>query len=221
MGPKDWEPASRYEFQARLLDEGWTPAEVAARFGRKKYEVDRDLKAQRLYRDVRQFERRRKIPHTLTYNAFAEAARAPSIMRWLGWSSARMSFQHKDREESLFYYVISRLEARVGSASDEGEEETGAESAEAIVRHLRDMLKLNDTDIDEALAAQDFRTADLLYEERREGDLAKRIGNYIRTLKNVNMSELGDNPRENKTKLKQLIEQAQKLLRILDALVNG
>lgn len=221
MGPKDWEPASRYEFQARLLDDGWTPAEVAARFGRRKYEVDRDLKAQRLYRDLRQFEKRKKIEHTLTYNAFAEAARAPSIMKWLGWSSAKMSFQQKAREESFFYYLISRLETRVGSVSDDGEEETPKESAETIVRRLREMLKLNDSDIDEALEAQDFRTADLLYEERREGDLTKKIGNFIRTLKNANISELEQHSRDSKAKLKQLIDQAQRLLRILDALTNA
>jgi hypothetical protein len=54
MGARRWEPASRYEFQARLiLEEGWTVADVAERFGRKKSEVTRDLKAQRLYHDFR------------------------------------------------------------------------------------------------------------------------------------------------------------------------
>ena len=71
MGARRWEPASRYEFQARLvLEEGWSVADVAERFGRDKSEVLRDLKAQRLYQDFRRFEGRNKIGHSLTYNAF-------------------------------------------------------------------------------------------------------------------------------------------------------
>src|SRR6185295_19393170 len=34
MGAKSWEPASRYEFQWRLINEGWTAEQVAERFGR-------------------------------------------------------------------------------------------------------------------------------------------------------------------------------------------
>src|SRR5438874_13541241 len=145
MGARRWEPASRYEFQARLiLEEGWTVADVAERFGRKKSEVTRDLKAQRLYHDFRKFERRSKIEHSLTYNSFAEASRAPSIMKWLGWSNEQMTVKDKYREESFFHYLVSRLKTRGRAKPGEGEEETAEESAEAIVRRLRDMLKLSD-----------------------------------------------------------------------------
>jgi hypothetical protein len=59
MGAERWQPASRYEFQARLiLDEGWSPTDVAERFGRMKNEVMRDFKAQRLYRDFRKLDRK-------------------------------------------------------------------------------------------------------------------------------------------------------------------
>lgn len=221
MGPKDWEPASRYEFLARLIDdEGWSASDVAARFGRKKYEVDRDFKAQRLYRDLRKFELRSKVSHSLTYNSFAEAARAPSVMKWLGWSSAKMIFTHKDHEESFFHYLIERLDDRSDMSTEEGEEKTPDENAEGIVRKLRDMLKLGEASIEEALEARDFKSANLLYEERREGNFAKRIANYTRGLKNVNADEISHNPGENKRKITQLIEQAKIILKLLDALVD-
>ena len=221
MGAKRWEPASRYEFQAKLiLEENWKPSEVAERFGRKQSEVIRDLKAQVLYRDFRDFERKRKIQHTLTYNAFAEAARAAAIMKWLGWSNARMEVLNKDSEESFFHYLISRLRAHVHHASEEGEEKSPDESAEEIVRRLRDMLKLKDETIEGALKDRDFDSADLLFEERREGTFAKRIASYTRGLKRATTDELTNNPRENKTKLTELIEQATKTIKLLDALLS-
>lgn len=219
MGAKRWEPASRYEFQARLiLEENWSPADVAERFGRKKNEVIRDLKAQRLYRDFRSFEEKTKIEHSLTYNAFAEAARSPDIMNWLGWSNDRMEVVNKKREEIFFHYLITRLKARARVGNEEGEEETADQSAEEIVRQLRKMLKLRDLSIQEALEDRDFDSADLLFQEKREGDFAKKVVSYTRALRRVNTEELSDKPRENKSKLNQLIEQAQKLVRILDAL---
>lgn len=221
MGAKGWEPASRYEFQARLiLEEGWTPNDVAERFGRKRAAVMRDLKAQRLYRDFRQFERKGNLEHSLTYNAFAESARAPSIMRWLGWSNEQMTIKHKDREQSLFHYLVSRLKIRARAASAEGEEETPEESAESIVRRLRDMLKLEDGDVESALLDRDFDSADLFFEEKREGDFAKRIASYTRGLKRATSDELGDNPRENKARLTELIEQARKTLILVEALLK-
>ena len=64
MSIKSWEPASRYEFQARLIElDGWTPEEVADKFGRKKNEVIRDLKAQILFRKFRDFEKQMGINH--------------------------------------------------------------------------------------------------------------------------------------------------------------
>lgn len=221
MGAEKWQPASRYEFQARLiLDEGWTPADVAERFGRKKNEVLRDFKAQRLYRDFRQFEEKNKIEHALTYNAFAEAARAPSVMTWLGWSNDKMNIVHKDREASFFHYLVSRMRSRSRVSLPEGEEESAEDSAEAIVRRLRDMLKLGDENVESALLDRDFDSADLQFEEKREGSFAKRVASYTRGLKRVTGDELGENPKENKTKVLDLIEQAKKTLLLLDALLK-
>jgi hypothetical protein len=217
MGAKRWEPASRYEFQARLiLEEHWKPSDVAERFGRKKNEVIRDLKAQRLYRDFRVFEGKKNIEHSLTYNAFNEAARAPSIMNWLGWSNDKMEVSNKKREESCFHYLITRLKSRARVTPEEGEEETADESAEQIVRQLRDMLKLRDQSIQDALDDRDFDSADLLFQEKKEGDFAKRIASYTRSLKRVTSDELTDNPRENKTRLTELIEQAKTTIKMLD-----
>ena len=221
MGAEKWQPASRYEFQARLiLDEGWTPADLAERFGRKKNEVLRDFKAQRLYRDFRQFEAKNKVEHALTYNAFAEAARAPSVMKWLGWSNDKMNIVHKDREAGFFHYLVSRLRARSRVNLPEGEEEDPEDSAEAIVRRLRDMLKLEDENIESALLDRDFDSADLQFEEKREGTFAKRVASYTRGLKRVTGDELGENPKENKSKVRDLIEQAEKTLLLLDALLK-
>lgn len=219
MGAKRWEPASRYEFQARLiLEEHWSPADVAERFGRKKNEVIRDLKAQRLYHDFRDFEQKSKIEHSLTYNAFAEASRSPDVMNWLGWSNDRMVVVNKKREEIFFHYLISRLKLRARVGTDETDEEIAGTNAEEIVRQLRDMLKLRDTSIQESLEDRDFDSADLFFEEKREGDFAKKVVSYTRALRRVTTEDLSDKPNENKTKLNQLIEQAQKLVKVLDAL---
>jgi len=221
MGAERWQPASRYEFQARLiLDEGWTVGDVADRFGRKKNEVLRDLKAQRLYRSFRQFESKGRVQHSLTYNAFAEAARAPSIMKWLGWSNQQMNIVHQDREKSFFHYLISRLKGRSQVSLPDDEEESPEESAEAIVRRLRDMLKLEDESIQSALVDRDFVSADLQFEEKREGSFAKRVASYTRALKRVTGEELGEDPQENKAKVLELIEQAKKILIILEALLK-
>lgn len=222
MGAKSWEPASRYEFQARLiLEEGWSPSDVADRFGRDKSEVLRDLKAHHLYRDFRDFERKNNVAHALTYNAFAEAARAPSVMKWLGWSNEKMRVVAKDREHSFFHYLISRLKARSRVPLEEGEEESPDASAEAIVRKLQKMLKLKDDSIEGALIDRDFDSADLFFGEKRVGTFAKRIASYTRGLKRVNADELGDSPTENKAKLTELIEQAKKTIVLLDALLRS
>ena len=221
MGAEKWQPASRYEFQARLiLEEGWSPTDVVERFGRKKPEVMRDLKAQRLYHDFRKFESKSGLGHSLTYNAFAEAARATSIMSWLGWSNSSLSIEHKEREATLFHYLVSRMRSRSRIKLPEGEEESDEESAETIVRRLRDMLKLGEESVESALNDRDFDSADLLFEERREGTFAKRVAGYTRGLSRVTGAELGENPREIKTRLLKLLEQTQKTVRLVDALLK-
>jgi hypothetical protein len=221
MGAKSWEPASRYEFQARLIrDEHWSPAQVAERFGRKKAEVLRDFKAQTLYQDFREFERAAKLSHVLTYNAFAEASRAPSIMSWLGWSDQKLQIADRDRERAFFHYLVARLKSRTAEPSIEGEESSPQESAEAIVRRLRDMLKLKDESIEGALTDRDFDSADLLFEERKEGTFAKRISSYTRGLKRVTAEELTENTIEIRLRLNELIQQAERIALLLKGMLK-
>lgn len=215
MGAKSWEPASRYEFQWRLIKEGWTVEQVAERFGRDVSEVRRDLKAQTLYRDYRRFEQRRGTGHSVTYNAFAEAARAGSIMRWLEWSNANQRIENREAEDSFFLYLTTKLQKPIAVTHPE-ESETPAESAESVVRKLRDMLKLDDDDIEGALLDKQFDTAELLFEDRKEGVLAKRLQSYIRALKRTAASELTHNAKQNKELLLELQVQAGKLLTLLD-----
>ena len=61
---------------------------------------------------------------------------------------------------------------------------------------------------------------DLMFEEKREGTFAKRVVSYTRGLRRVTSDELSDNPRENKAKLTELIEQANKTISLLDALIR-
>ncbi|CAD6876208.1 hypothetical protein [Methylomonas fluvii] len=170
MGAKNWEPASRYEFQARLIfDEGWSVTEVAERFGRKKAEVLRDLKAHVLYQDFVQYERKNGIEHSLTYNAFSEAARAPVISRWLNWSDQEKRYLNREHVQAFFHYLITRLGPPSSSDEDVDDEFIPERSAETAVRRLRDMLKLDDVTIEESLIDRDFKSAEILFEERKEG----------------------------------------------------
>jgi hypothetical protein len=221
MGAKNWEPASRYEFQARLIfDEKWKPEEVAERFGRQKSDVLRDLKAQVLYHDFRKFENKNKVEHSLTYNAFAEAARAPVVMKWLGWSNAKMKYLQHDNEESFFHYLLSRMRLRSNVRHPEGEEESPQESAELVVRRLRDILKLDDDSINAALLDRAFDDADIIYEQIKEGSFSKRIASYIRAMKRVTSDDLIHNAKENGIRLRELAEQVEITLTMLNALTK-
>jgi len=220
MGAQRWEPASRYEFQAQLIESGWTIEQVAERFGRSKTEVMRDLKAQILYRDFFRFEERSRVGHHLTYNAFAEAARAKSISDWLGWNARKKQFTRVEAKDAFFRYLISRL--RTVTSGPEGAEESKTldESAEEIVRTLRDMLKLQDPEIDGALTDKDFDTAYALYQDRKEGKFAARIRSYIRGLRRVPRAELSENTREISKLLKELMEEAATTLRALEGIMK-
>ena len=215
MGAKDWQPASRYEFVWRLINEGWSVEQVAERFGREVAEVRRDLKAQTLFRDYRAFEKRRAMPHAITYNAFAEAARAGVIMKWLEWSNTSQRVENKENEDAFFGYLISKL--RSGSIiSHDEESDSPAESAESAVRKLREMLKLDDEDVKGALADMQFDQAEAFYEDRKEGAFVKRLQSYIRVLKRTTVDELSHNAAQNKTHLLELQNQSGKLIRIID-----
>jgi hypothetical protein len=217
MGAKSWEPASRYEFQSRLIfDEGWSIDEVADRFGRKKSEVLRDLKAQVLYKNFVSFEKRHKIAHSLTYNAFAEAARAPAISKWLGWSARTMQFEDSENIEAFFRYLISRIKNT--TLGNDEEENADYVSAEVAVRRLREMVALDDAMVLEALADNDFANAEILFEEKKQGALSKKIASFTRTLKRATSEELEDD--ETLKRLIEMLEQVKKSLRLAEALAK-
>jgi hypothetical protein len=219
MGARSWDPASRYEFQHRLIfNEGWTPAEVAERFGRNKSEVQRDLKAQVLYNDFRDFEQRVGLDHSLTYNAFAEAARAPAIMNWLGWSNKKLGFENREREEAFFQYLISRMKTRAKVSHVPGEEETPSDSAEQVVRRLRDMLKTGDETTSLLLADREFDDADMLFERRKDGSFSKRVSSFARSLGRVGLDEITSNAGESTAALLELKNAAEKLLKVVQKL---
>ena len=73
------------------------------------------------------------------------------------------------------------------------------------------MLKLHDEDLSGALLDGQFDTAELLYEDRKEGELAKRLSSYIRGLKRVTIKEALKNASENKRLLNELANLAQDL----------
>ena len=219
MGAKSWEPASRYEFQSRLIfSEGWRVDEVAERFGRKKSEVVRDLKAQILYRDFVTFEKTKKVEHTLTYNAFNEAARAPAIMKWLGWSDAKMSFLDEGKKGVFFHYLISRVRSKP-IEDDDPPTDVSEHTAEAVVRKLRDMLRLEDHVILEALEDKDFHSAEISFLERREGALGKKVAAFTRLLKRTSTDDLTSSV-DTRERLLELQEQIKKLVKVIDALGN-
>jgi predicted DNA-binding antitoxin AbrB/MazE fold protein len=141
-------------------------------------------------------------------------------MNWLGWSNKEMDVAHKDRQASFFHYLISRLRARSRVSLPEGEEESTEDSAETIVRHLRDMLKLGDEGVESALVDRDFDSAEMQFEQKREGTFVKRVASYTRGLKRVTGEELSQTPKENKAKVSELLAQAQKTLVLLDALIK-
>ena len=82
------------------------------------------------------------------------------------------------------------------------------------------MLKLEDENVESALLDRDFDSADLQFEEKREGTFAKRVASYTRGLKRVTGDELGENPKEIKSKVVDLVDQAKKTLLLLDALLK-
>ncbi|AJG19138.1 hypothetical protein RR42_m1741 [Cupriavidus basilensis] len=218
MGAKSWEPASRYEFQSRLIfDEGWSASDVAERFGRKKAEVLRDLKAHVLYHDFVKFERANSIEHSLTYNAFAEAARAPVISQWLEWSADEMQYLNRENEDAFFHYLITRLRGASSSSEDTDDDLVPELSAEMAVRRLRDMLRLEDPTIVESLLDRDFKSAEILFEERKEGALPKKIASFTRTLKRTTTEDLTDSP-ETEARLLELHKQVTKMLSMIKAL---
>lgn len=223
MGAKNWEPASRYEFQARLIsEENWSVNDVAVRFGRNKADVIRDFQAHLLYKNFIKFEKLVGVQHSLTYNSFSEAARAPAIKKWLGWSEKDQEFKNKENEGVFFRYLVSRLGKATTPIDAENYDvaELPEISAEAAVRKLRDMLRLDDLAVKEALSEFDFNTAEILFDERKEGELPKKIQSFIRMLKKTTNDELlsSDDVAE---KLRELQVQIVRSLKVIAVLTEN
>jgi hypothetical protein len=222
MGAKNWEPASRYEFQARLIsEENWSVNDVAVRFGRDKSDVIRDFQAHLLYQEFVKYERTIGVHHSLTYNSFAEAARAPVIKKWLGWKEKEQEFSSKQNERIFFRYLVSRLSksATLADSENYNPAELPEISAEAAVRKLRDMLKLDDMAVQEALNDFDFNTAEILFEERKEGEFSKKIQGFIRVLKRTPNDELVGSA-DVVERLRELQVQIDKALKVI-AVLSG
>jgi hypothetical protein len=221
MGAKSWEPASRYEFEANLvMRDGWSPTQVADRFGREKSHVLRDLKAQRLYQNFRQYEKKNSITHKLTYNAFAQAARAKVIMDWLEWSDEDYEIGSLTHQRVFFNYLISRVGSKVRAEAQNEDEVTPEQSSELVVKQFREMLKLDDDLVTGALEDGEFERAELLFHERREGAFTSRVSSYVRGLRRVTTEELSQNPKQIRAALIELTKEVEKVLRMVDGFLR-
>jgi hypothetical protein len=213
-----WEPASRYEFQGRLVkSEGWTLEQVVERFGRKRSDVIRDLKAQSLYHTFRDFETREGVKHRLVYNAFAEAARAAILMTWLGWNEKKYDIQNDENAEAFFCYLINR----VRNLTDDEEESDLRGTAKDAVKWFKEMLSLGDEEIEAALLNKEFAAAEALYEERKEGSIEKRLTQYTKALRRLTLVELQKNPDSTKECLELLRDAVTSTLVAVDAIISS
>jgi hypothetical protein len=210
MEAKSWEPASKYEFQARLIQEdGWTIEDVMERFGRTRAMVIRDLKAQTLYHKFRKYEESTARKHKITYNAFAEAARKPRVMNWLGWKDSTMSIADSKATSAFFEYLIQKVDFR-DSDSDEDRQ-----NAEVVVKEFNSMLSIEDEDVNDLITKLEFSAAQSLYHERRDGALQKRIEKYVRALSNVSVSEMKENKSQNLKLLEELKQIVDELIEVM------
>jgi len=196
-GIEQWEPASRYEFLARLIDDhGMTPEDIEEQFGHPLSSILRDYRAHLLYRKFRDYESERKArKHKLTYNTFAEATRSPDIRNWLGWSDEAKNFVNEQHIQAFFDYVVHFLGVPQPGLFGEDEEDWDVEnSAESIVRGYRNMLKRKDSEIESNLEQGNFAKAHELFDLRRMGKLEQRLKGYISGLRSVSKSEMRENP---------------------------
>ncbi len=221
-GIQQWEPASRYEFLARLIDkEGMTPNQVSDQFGIALSAVLRDYRAHLLYRSFREYgsiKGRKNL--RLTYNTFAEASRSPDIRAWLGWSDESQTFTNSHHTGVFFDYVTEQLGISQTLTLDFEEEDSSPEdSAEAVVRRFRDMLKRGDSEIESNLEQGDFAKSHELFDLRKTGKLEQRLKGYINGIKSVSKSEMRENTGAARPLLEELAREALDLKSILDKLV--
>jgi hypothetical protein len=222
-GIQQWEPASRYEFLARLIDEhNMTPNDVATHFGQPVSAILRDYRAHLLYRSFREFEAEKKFKkHRLTYNTFAEATRSPDIRTWLGWSDDQQRFINDPHISAFFDYVVKQIGLpQPGLFGEDEEDWTPEDSAEAVVRRYRDMLKRHDAEIESNLEQGDYPKAHELFELRKMGKLEQRLNGYINGLKSVSKSEMQENPATTVRLLDSLSREALDLKSIIEPLIH-
>lgn len=221
-GIEQWEPASRYEFLARLIEEyQLSPQQVAQRFGKETSEILRDYRAHILYRTFREFEVEKGVRrHFLTYNTFAEASRSRDIRQWLEWSDAATSFLNTERVHRFYEYVVSQLRSyQPGLFGDDEDDVNPEKSAERVVRRFRDMLKRKDPEIEGNLEEGAFEKAHELFDLRKLGRLEQRIAGYISGLRSVSKSEMQDNPHRTIELLKELEKEAQELRSFIERII--
>lgn len=225
MRAKQWSPPARYEFQARLvLEEGWKIQEVADHFGSSRGRVTNEIRAQVLYHDFAEYSREKKGEVALTYNAFAEMAKSPDISRWLEWSTRDRRVENTTREHAVFDYLTSRLAGARKSGDEDSElaELHVSETAERIVRRLRDMLKLNDDEISSALEQHSFQEAEELFRDRRAGTASARIRECAKTLKRLTVPDLKQDAQNVSTALDRLNSVISDLKKVVESfLTNG
>ncbi len=219
-GIEQWEPASRYEFLARLIDDhGMTPEDIEQKFGHPMSSILRDYRAHILYRKFRDYESERKVrKHKLTYNTFAEATRSPDIRNWLEWTDDSKNFINEQHIRAFFDYVVHFLGLPQPGLFEEEEDWDVEDSAERIVRRYRDMLKRHDPEIESNLDQGNFAKAHELFELRRMGKLEQRLKGYISGLRSVSKSEMRENPDAAITLLGDLSAEALDLKSIIEKL---
>jgi ribosomal protein L22 len=97
---------------------------------------------------------------------------------------------------------------------------TPEESAEAVVRRYRDLLKRKDQEICSNLEQGNYAKARELFELRRTGKLEQRLKGYISGIKSVSKSEMQESPEKSADLLEELSREALELKSILEKLAH-
>ena len=114
---------------------------------------------------------------------------------------------------------VQRRSIQAGLFGEAEEDWTPEDSAEAVVRRFRDMLKRHDPEIESNLEQGDFAKAHELFELRRMGRLEQRLKGYINGIKSVSKSEMQDNPVNSARLLDDLSKEALDLKSIIEKLI--
>ena len=80
------------------------------------------------------------------------------------------------------------------------------------------MLILGDHRVEEALAERDFKSAEILFEERKEGEFPKKLQSIVKVLKRTTADDLQSEPEATELALVELAEQVTKMLKLVRSL---